>query len=574
MTTLNRPNLIARGVTLLALAGVVVAVILLAQGSPTYKLRLQMSNANGVRNGSQVLLGGVPVGSVGSLDLGPRDSVIATLNLNPKQVRIGQGASASIIAANLLGEEYVSLNPGDPKQPLPSGALVPPSRITLPTALDQIVNVFDASTRERLAILINEMGIAVAGRRSDVSAILRQLPLSAVAGTKLLDQLVQDNHTLRDTVANSNQFIARINAAEGRPRPRDRRRLGGASTAAQEAANLSQTLIDAPRTLTTARRFLLSAGQTSLDLTPAAAQIGASAGPLNTLLTQVHPFEQAAVPALNRAAAVAPELTRLAVKGTPIIRQAVPTVTALSNLVTLAKPLTHWAGLSVVDLLAAIQGWSSGLQFRDGLGHVFHAELGLSPGLVANLASWRAALARRRATPRARAAGAHRSGATGPRRRSAHERSGAVGDSGAASTPGVAGLLHGLSGVLGHVLGSVAGGGSAASSASSGVVARIVEPVQPPQLPAREMSRRPGRSRRAPRRRRESRPALVVLDGSGGERGDRRLHLDRGGVVQRTAVHQLQEPVRIAAEHRPPRDSRLGADRRRQGRPGAADEHR
>jgi virulence factor Mce-like protein len=465
---LTRPNLIARGVTLLALAGVVVAVILLGQGSPTYKLRLQMSNANGVRNGSQVLLGGVPVGTVGSLDLGPRDSVIATLNLNPKQVRIGQGARASIIAANLLGEEYVSLNPGDARRPLPAGSLIPPSRITVPTDLDQIVDVFKASTRERLAILINEMGIAVAGRRSDVSAILRQLPLSAVAGTKLLDQLVQDNHTLRDTVANSNQFIARINQQKG-----DLGRVidaasGAASTAAQEAGNLSQTLIDAPRTLTTARRFLLSAGQTSLDLTPAAAQIGASAGPLNTLLTQVHPFEQAAVPALNRAASVAPQLTKLAVKGTPIIRQAVPTVTALSKIVTLAKPLTHWAGLSVVDLLAAIQGWSSGLQFRDGLGHVFHAELGLSPGLVANLASFGVPSLKRGK----RAAAAGRT-ATAPAKRAAAQPSAAPASTRASSpagvaTPGVSGLLHGLSGVLGHVLGSAAAGGSAAPSASSG----------------------------------------------------------------------------------------------------------
>jgi virulence factor Mce-like protein len=467
MTALSRPNLIARGVTLLALAGVVVAVILLVQGSPTYKLRLQMSNANGVRNGSQVLLGGVPVGSVGSLDLGPHDSVIATLNLNPKQVRIGQGARASIIAANLLGEEYVSLNPGDPSRPLPAGSVIPPSRITVPTDLDQIVDVFNASTRERLAILINEMGIAVAGRRSDVSAILRQLPLSAVAGTKLLDQLVQDNHTLRDTVANSNQFIARINQQQG-----DLGRVidaasGAASTAAQEAGNLSQTLIDAPRTLTTARQFLLSAGQTSLDLTPAAAQIGASAAPLNTLLTQVRPFEQAAVPALNRAASVAPDLTKLAVKGTPIVRQAVPTVTALSNLVTLAKPLTHWAGLSVVDLLAAVQGWSSGLQFRDGLGHVFHAELGISPGLVSNLAGLPALARRHGHAAGSRTAARQSAAATGPSAPSSASVQAPSATRGAASSAGVAGLLHGISGALGHVLGSV-GGGSAPSSAGSG----------------------------------------------------------------------------------------------------------
>lgn len=385
---LTRPNLIARGVSLLALAVVVVVVILLLQGGSSYGLNLEMTNANGIRPGSQVLLGGVPVGTVSSLNLGPQSLVVAHLSLNPKQVKIGQGVQASIIAANLLGEEYVSLQPGNQHQLLPSGTVLAPSKTTVPTDLDQLLDVFNASTQERLAILINEMGIAVAGRKSDVSAILRQLPLSAVAATNLLDQLVQDNHTLADTVANSNQFIARMDQQKTDLGHVIDAASGAAITAADQAGNLSQSLIDAPQALTTARRFLLNADQTSIDLTPAAAQIGASAGPLNTLLEQVKPFEQVAVPALNKTASVAPELTRLAIKGTPIVKQAVPTVVALSTIAGDATQLTHWAGLSVVDLLAAMQGWSSGLQFRDGLGHVFHAELGLSPGLVENLASF------------------------------------------------------------------------------------------------------------------------------------------------------------------------------------------
>lgn len=385
---LTRPNLIARGVSLLALAVVVVVVILLLQGGSSYGLNLEMTNANGIRPGSQVLLGGVPVGTVSSLNLGPQSLVVAHLSLSPKQVKIGQGVQASIIAANLLGEEYVSLQPGNQHQLLPSGTVLAPSKTTVPTDLDQLLDVFNASTQERLAILINEMGIAVAGRKSDVSAILRQLPLSAVAATNLLDQLVQDNHTLADTVANSNQFIARMDQQKTDLGHVIDAASGAAITAADQAGNLSQSLIDAPQALTTARRFLLNADQTSIDLTPAAAQIGASAGPLNTLLEQVKPFEQVAVPALNKTASVAPELTRLAIKGTPIVKQAVPTVVALSTIAGDATQLTHWAGLSVVDLLAAMQGWSSGLQFRDGLGHVFHAELGLSPGLVENLASF------------------------------------------------------------------------------------------------------------------------------------------------------------------------------------------
>jgi ABC-type transporter Mla subunit MlaD len=105
MATLTRPNVIARAATLAAVSVTVAAVILLVHGGSSYSLRLEMTNANGLRPGSQVLLGGVGVGTVESIDLGGHDAVIANLGVDPNRVHIGQGVSASIIAANLLGEE-------------------------------------------------------------------------------------------------------------------------------------------------------------------------------------------------------------------------------------------------------------------------------------------------------------------------------------------------------------------------------------------------------------------------------------------------------------------------------------
>jgi virulence factor Mce-like protein len=384
MATLTRPNVIARAATLAAVSVTVAAVILLVHGGSSYSLRLEMTNANGLRPGSQVLLGGVGVGTVESIDLGGHDAVIANLGVDPNRVHIGQGVSASIIAANLLGEEYVALNPGNPNVPLPSGTLLPPPKIMVPTDLDQIVNVFDAGTRQRLAILIDELGIAVAGRGSDVSAILRQLPLSAEAATRLLTQIVQDNHALRTLVANSNQFITRINDQKTDLLGVIDAASGAATTAASQASNLRQTLVDAPQALNTFRRFIVALGHTADGLTRPATELQTVAGPLDTLLGQIRPFAQTAVPALNRAASVAPLLTRLGVEGTPVVRQAVPTVTALSRIASLAGPLTYWLSASIVDALGSVQGWDRAIQFRDGVGHVYHAEVGIEPSLIVN----------------------------------------------------------------------------------------------------------------------------------------------------------------------------------------------
>jgi phospholipid/cholesterol/gamma-HCH transport system substrate-binding protein len=381
-----RPNSIVRAVAFATLLAVVILAAVLLQGGSVHRLRLLMSDASGLRPGSQVLVGGVPVGTVGSLSLGAHDLVVADLTLNRRDVRVGHGASASIVAANLLGEEYVALLPGDQQRPLASGATIPPSRVTLPTDLDQIVNVLDSQTRTALATFINEAGIAVAGRRNDVTAVLRQLPLSVEAATRLLTQLVHDNHTLDDVIGTTNQFLGRVTNQRVALGDALGAASGAADTAARRAGDLRQTLRSAPAALTTLQAFLGGLSHTARALTPASEELTASSRPLSDVLSKIAPFARAAIPTLDRAAAVAPQLGTLGTTATPIIQRSLPTLHSLGNLALSAKPLTYWANASVVDLIALLQGWDRAIQFRDGLGHIFHTSVALDPSLIVNLA--------------------------------------------------------------------------------------------------------------------------------------------------------------------------------------------
>jgi phospholipid/cholesterol/gamma-HCH transport system substrate-binding protein len=395
-TALNRPNLIARVVMLLAIALAVVVVIVVAGGGKNYVLKLQMANASGIRPGSQVLLGGVAVGTVGDINFDPGiNGVVAQLNLDPTKVHIGRGVSTSIVAANLLGEEYVAINPGNPSLPLRSGTVLPESATTVPTDLDQIVNVLNAPTRARLAILLQEAGVAVNGRQSDVSAILRQFPLSLTAATKLLTTMVQDNHTLADLVANSNGFISRVNQQSSALRQVIGASAGAMQTLSADAHNLALTVQGADSVVRTFTKFFIQSAPIVDNLIPVANEITNAAPKLTDLLTAVKPFTAAAVPTLNQAAAVAPQLTRLAEQATPTLTQAVPTVSALERTATLARPLSSWLGLSAQDLIAIIANWSKAVQYRDGIGHVFGGEIYLDPQIVLGIANKGATAAQR-----------------------------------------------------------------------------------------------------------------------------------------------------------------------------------
>jgi hypothetical protein len=171
---------------------------------------------------------------------------------------------------------------------------------------------------------------------------------------------------------------------------------GATTTLALRAGDLKQALVNAPFFENVTVKWFTKGGTVLTNFAKPAGALADAAPYIDQLLTQVKPFTAAAVPTLNRAAAVAPTLTQLADQATPTIKQAVPTLSALSNLALLAKPLSAWLGLSAQDLVAIPAGWSHAVQMRDGLSHLFGGEIYLDPQIVLGVANKGASAAQRR----------------------------------------------------------------------------------------------------------------------------------------------------------------------------------
>jgi phospholipid/cholesterol/gamma-HCH transport system substrate-binding protein len=365
---------------LAGLAATALALVLSSGSSASggYHLKLQMNDALGLRDGSKVVVGGVEIGRV-KLGLGKDDRVVADLEIDGDHAPVGRDARAYVTSVNLLGQKSLELDPGDKRDPAPSGSVIPASRLTPATDLDQVLDVLDTGTRARLTVLINEAGAAFSGRRQDFSALLQELPHSLVHGTAMLDRLVGDHRTLADLVARSDRFVSSVTA--------ERRQLGRlldtvgrtAETFAARRAQLRETLRRLPATLTTARAFLDDLRRTTVPLGPAARDLRATATPLSSTLAQLEPFTKAATPALRQAVAVSPQLTRLADGATPTLRKAVPTLTALSQLTSDLAPVSQILMRSADNIVGTAANWAHAIQFRDALGHVFRAEVAITP---------------------------------------------------------------------------------------------------------------------------------------------------------------------------------------------------
>lgn len=373
-----------RALPLAALALAAVLLVVIAGGSSdSYEVRVQLESAVGLREGSEVKVGGVPSGTIKTLKIGKRDQIEATLALDPaKSPRIGRDARLEVVTSNLLGSKYLQLDPGDAGTPPAVPDTVDPSRVTYPTDLDQMLSTLDVDTRMRLRIVLNEAGYAITGRKIDFSDALEVLPRDLDKGGRVIGDIAADNVTLARLVRESSAYVTRLNSERGELI----KLVDVAGEAAQATADkreqLAATIFRAPGALREARTFLGDLERTTVPLEPAAQAIANTAPALTETLASLPAFERAARPALRQARAVTPELDRVATQVRPVLQQALPTVRSLAQFSTSLRPVSEILDVSVDDLLAVLEGWGRAIQGRDRHSHIFHGRATFSPEVI------------------------------------------------------------------------------------------------------------------------------------------------------------------------------------------------
>lgn len=383
-------------------AAIVLALILLTGGSSDdYTVKVKLTDALGLRNGSKVVVGGVTVGRV-HLSLAGDDEVDARLTIDRRYAPIGKDASAAVTSVNLLGEKSLQLDPGNRSDPAPSGSTLAAAKVTPSTDLDQVLDVLDTGTRARLTILVNAAGQAFTGRRADFASILETLPNGLRNGTDLLTRVNGEHRTLSDLVARSDRFIATLTKNRGELADTLDTFGRAAQTAETRRPQLRQTLRELPGTLQTAQVFLNDLRSTALPLGPAARQLSGVAGPLDDTLAEIAPFTKAATPTLDRAVAVSPALTRLADGATPVLRKAVPTLQTLASFSSALEPISAMLNRSADNIIGVASNWAHAIQGRDSLSHVFRAEVAVTPQTVEQLVDRLLAMQAARSTGRKR----------------------------------------------------------------------------------------------------------------------------------------------------------------------------
>lgn len=359
-----------------AAAGILVAAIALrARGADdSYVVLVELRNAAGLRPNSDVKVGGVPIGYVESLRVTARETALVELRVEDAVAPVGRDARALVRPANLIGEKFVDLQPGDRSAPAPSETLIPISRTGTPVELDDVLDTLDSPTRIRLQLLIRESGIAMTGRGADFAELMRRLPPALDRTREMVGEFASDNRRLGSLVKQSDLVLAAI--------ARERHALGdlvaGADSAlratAERERQLGETVRKAPPTLGQLRATLGELDATGAQLRPAARGLRRAAPELSLTLRALPGFTEALGPTVRTAREAGPALGRLGQRATPVVRRLAGTSQTLAAYAEAAGPLSEIFDQGIGDFLGTMEGWARAIQGRDGLGHMFRTQ--------------------------------------------------------------------------------------------------------------------------------------------------------------------------------------------------------
>src|SRR5687767_13730757 len=228
---------VAAVVLLIAAAAAVVLVFLNAgDEGDEYKVRAIFENAGFVIPGEDVKVAGVRVGSIDSIDVTDDFKAAVVLDIeDPGYQDFRQDAGCIVRPQSLIGERFVECtltearSPGEEPPPeleqIEEGDgegqyLLPVERNGKAVDIDLINDIMRQPVRERLSIILSDLGIGVAGRGKDLSEVIRRADPALKEIDEVLKILADQNDVLANLAEDSDAVLA--------PLARERTRVSGA----------------------------------------------------------------------------------------------------------------------------------------------------------------------------------------------------------------------------------------------------------------------------------------------------------------------------------------------------------
>jgi phospholipid/cholesterol/gamma-HCH transport system substrate-binding protein len=350
----------------------------------SYRIRAIFDSASFLVPGEDVKIAGVKVGTIESLDVTPQNKAAIVLRIDdPAYQDFKTDAFCTIRLQSLIGEKFVACQPTQPKgantEPSPSlrqiregdnkgQYLLPVSNTSAPVDLDMLNNIMRLPERQRFAIILNELGVGLAGNGEQLNAVIRRADPALYQFDRVLAILASQNRVLADLARDSDAALAPA-AAQSRSISEFIDKAGVTATAtASRGDALEQNFAKFPTFLTELRPYVRQLGAFAAAGTPVMRDLGAAAQSVNTLFEQLGPFSTAALPTFRT-------LGDLADAGREALPAAEPVIRDIRGFADEAKPFarTLAAGLTSLRDQHGIERLLDVILYTTGTANAFDA---------------------------------------------------------------------------------------------------------------------------------------------------------------------------------------------------------
>jgi len=282
---------------------------------PTYDVKVTLPDANSLRVGDEVQIGGTRVGVVGheAAEQNPRtgavDAVI-TLELQKRLQPLPANTTVVVRDRSALGEKYLQLTPGTSSRTLAAGATLALSAATpQPVELDQLLDMLNAPTRAAAQGDLLAYGDALAGRGADLNDAISSLSLALADLEPLAGTLAAPRTQLAALIASLQRAAGDVAPVAGQQRQLVDDLDTTFAALAGVGPSLGASIAGAPATLRQASSSLVTVRPFLARLTRFVSLLGPGTAALRALAPGLGGAVAAgartlpATPALNRALA-------------------------------------------------------------------------------------------------------------------------------------------------------------------------------------------------------------------------------------------------------------------------------
>jgi virulence factor Mce-like protein len=289
---------------------------------------IELDNAFGLTTGADVKVAGVRAGTVTGMRVDPKTThALIDIELTQKGFEsLRQDAFCETRPQSLIGEYFVDCRPGTSPRALPPGGRVAIQHTASTIPADLIGDVMRMPYRERLRIILDELGAGVGGRGGDINTAIRRAVPALRETDQVLGILARQNQTLADLTKNADTVIGDLAA--------NRKDVGRFVTQTKQTAEASAerstavraSLQKLPTFLHELTPTMAALGQAADAQTPSLQNLNASAGQLTRLFKDIPPFSKATQTGLGTLA----DASRA---GRPALQAAKPTIAQLGQAV-------------------------------------------------------------------------------------------------------------------------------------------------------------------------------------------------------------------------------------------------